>query len=70
MRFLAIAIALVLSLFSAASHAWWNEDWTGRKKITLNNPAGEVSDVAAMAGDEVVYCYNRVSLCQERIAQM
>jgi biopolymer transport protein ExbB len=48
MRFLAIAIALVLSLFSAASHAWWNEDWTGRKKITLNNPAGEVSDAPVL----------------------
>ncbi len=35
MRVLAIAIALLLSLFSATSHAWWNEDWTGRKKITL-----------------------------------
>lgn len=48
MRVLAIAIALVLSLFSATSHAWWNEDWAGRKKITLSNPAGEVADAPVL----------------------
>ena len=48
MRVLAVAIALLLSLFSATSHAWWNEDWAGRKKITLSNPAGEVADVPVL----------------------
>ena len=48
MRVTAFAIALVLSLFSAASHAWWNEDWSGRKKINLSNPAGEVVDAPVL----------------------
>jgi biopolymer transport protein ExbB len=48
MRVLAVAIALLLSLFSAASHAWWNEDWSARKKITLTNPAGEVTDAPVL----------------------
>ncbi len=48
MRVLAAAIALLLSLFSATSHAWWNEDWSARKKITLTNPAGEVSDAPVL----------------------
>jgi biopolymer transport protein ExbB len=48
MRVLAVAIALLLSLFSATSHAWWNEDWSARKKITLTNPAGEVVDAPVL----------------------
>ncbi|WP_018078824.1 DUF2341 domain-containing protein [Thiobacillus denitrificans] len=48
MRVLAVAIALLLSLFSAASHAWWNEDWSARKKITLTHPAGEVADAPVL----------------------
>ncbi|MBU1397062.1 MAG: DUF2341 domain-containing protein, partial [Gammaproteobacteria bacterium] len=48
MRALAVAIALLLSLFSATSHAWWNEDWAARKKITLTNPAGEVADAPVL----------------------
>lgn len=48
MRVLALAVTLLLSLFSAASHAWWNEDWSARKKITLTNPAGEVADAPVL----------------------
>lgn len=48
MRVLAVSIALLLSLFSATSHAWWNEDWTARKKITLTSPAGEVADAPVL----------------------
>lgn len=48
MRVLVTAIALLLSLFSATSHAWWNEDWSARKKITLTNPAGEVADAPVL----------------------
>lgn len=48
MRVLVVAITLLLSLFSASSHAWWNEDWGARKKITLTNPAGEVSDAPVL----------------------
>lgn len=48
MRVLAFTIALLLSLFSATSHAWWNEDWSARKKITLTNPAGEVADAPVL----------------------
>lgn len=48
MRVLTAAIALVLSLFSATSYAWWNEDWSARKKITLTNAAGEVADAPVL----------------------
>ena len=48
MRVPAVAIALLLSLFSATCHAWWNEDWSARKKITLTNSAGEVSDAPVL----------------------
>jgi biopolymer transport protein ExbB len=48
MRLLTVATALLLSLFSAASHAWWNDDWTLRKKITLTNSAGEVTDAPVL----------------------
>jgi biopolymer transport protein ExbB len=48
MRLFAAFIALLLSLVSATSHAWWNDDWTLRKKITLSNPAGEVTDAPVL----------------------
>ena len=48
MRFLAPVVALWLSLLSASSHAWWNEDWIARKSVTLANPAGEVTDAPVL----------------------
>lgn len=48
MRFLAATLALLMFLFSATSHAWWNEDFSARKKITLTNPAGEVADAPVL----------------------
>lgn len=48
MRALTVAFSLLISLFSLTSHAWWNEDWTARKKITLSNPAGEVADAPVL----------------------
>ena len=48
MRVLVAAISLLLTLFSATSHAWWNEDWSARKKITLTNKSGEVADVPVL----------------------
>ena len=48
MRFLAATLALLMLSFSAASHAWWNEDWSARKKITLTNPTGEVADAPVL----------------------
>ncbi|MEW6120435.1 MAG: MotA/TolQ/ExbB proton channel family protein [Pseudomonadota bacterium] len=48
MRLLAAITALLLSFFSVTSHAWWNEDWSLRKKITLTNPAGEVTDAPVL----------------------
>ena len=48
MRVLVVAFALLLSLFSVTSHAWWNDDWAGRKKVTLTNPAGDVSDAPVL----------------------
>ncbi len=48
MRALKLLLAVALCTFSLSSHAWWNEDWTGRKKITLTNPAGEVIDAPVL----------------------
>lgn len=48
MRFLYSAFTLVLCLFSTVSHAWWNDDWSVRKPITLTNPAGEVTDAPVL----------------------
>lgn len=48
MRALKLLLAIALCTFSLSSHAWWNEDWTGRKKITLTNPAGEVIDAPVL----------------------
>jgi biopolymer transport protein ExbB len=48
MRVLASLLAVALSMFSLSSHAWWNEQWTGRKKITLTSAAGEVVDAPVL----------------------
>lgn len=48
MRLFAVFTALLLSLVSATAHAWWNDDWSARKKITLTNPAGEVTDAPVL----------------------
>ena len=49
MRFLSFLLAFVLSTWSFSSYAWWNEDWTNRKKITLTRPSGEeVADVPVL----------------------
>jgi biopolymer transport protein ExbB len=48
MRVLLAAISLLIYLCPAVAQAWWNEDWSARKKITLTNPAGEVSDVPVL----------------------
>ena len=48
MRALASLIVFLLCTFSITSHAVWNEDWTGRKKITLTGPAGEVVDAPVL----------------------
>lgn len=45
MRVLVSLLALLLCTFSLSSHAWWNNEWTSRKKVTLNSHvAGEVVD--------------------------
>ncbi|ODT79188.1 MAG: transporter [Nitrosomonadales bacterium SCN 54-20] len=48
MRFLPFLLTFVLSTWSFSSYAWWNEDWTSRKKITLTGPSGEVADVPVL----------------------
>ncbi|MCC2681733.1 MAG: outer rane transport energization protein ExbB [Nitrosospira multiformis] len=48
MRFLPFLLAFVLSTWSFSSYAWWNEDWTSRKKITLTGPSSEVTDVPVL----------------------
>ncbi|ARO86910.1 DUF2341 domain-containing protein [Nitrosospira lacus] len=48
MRVIAFLLAFALCTVSLSSHAWWNDEWTGRKKITLTNPAGEVADAPVL----------------------
>jgi len=48
MRIFASLLAFVLCTFSLSCHAWWNGEWTGRKKITLTSPAGEVADAPVL----------------------
>lgn len=45
MRIPAFVLSLLLLGIPTLAQAWWNEDWTARKKITLTNPAGEVTDI-------------------------
>jgi biopolymer transport protein ExbB len=48
MRVLVSLLAVLLCTFSLSSHAWWNNEWTGRKKVTLKNPVGEVADAPVL----------------------
>lgn len=48
MRAFVSLIVFLLCTFSLASHASWNEDWTGRKKITLTSAAGEAVDAPVL----------------------
>ncbi|MBA2658505.1 MAG: DUF2341 domain-containing protein [Nitrosospira sp.] len=48
MRIFAFLLAFALCTFSLSSHAWWNEEWTGRKKITLASTAGEAVDAPVL----------------------
>ncbi|MDC8771014.1 MotA/TolQ/ExbB proton channel family protein [Roseateles albus] len=34
-----LALALIASAMPGAAHAWWNADWSGRTRITLNTSA-------------------------------
>ena len=44
----ALLLASVLCTFSLSSHAWWKDEWTTRKKVTLTSPSGEVTDVPVL----------------------
>jgi biopolymer transport protein ExbB len=44
----ALLLASVLSTFSLSSHAWWKDEWTSRKKVTLTSPSGEVADAPVL----------------------
>jgi len=48
MRVLALLLALVLCTFSLSSHAWWNDEWPNRRKVTLTSPSGEVMDAPVL----------------------
>ena len=48
MRVLVSLLAVLLCTFSLSSHAWWNNEWTGRKKVTLKNPVAEVADAPVL----------------------
>jgi biopolymer transport protein ExbB len=44
----ALLLASVLCTFSLSSHAWWKDEWTTRKKVTLTSASGEVTDVPVL----------------------
>ncbi|HEX8874746.1 MAG TPA: DUF2341 domain-containing protein, partial [Nitrosospira sp.] len=48
MRVLAFLLAFALCTFSVSSHAWWKDEWPGRKKVTLTGSSGEVADVPVL----------------------
>lgn len=48
MRLYAFLLTLLLSFASSGAYAWWNDDWTGRKKITLTSPVDGVTDAPVL----------------------
>ena len=48
MRVFASLLAFLLCTFSLSSHAWWNNEWTGRKKVTLSSPVAEVAEAPVL----------------------
>jgi biopolymer transport protein ExbB len=40
------AVALLLLVLPLSSHAWWDKEWTGRKKITLDSQAAGITSDA------------------------
>lgn len=48
MRVLVSLMAVLLCTFSLSSHAWWNNEWTARKKVTLKSPVGEVAEAPVL----------------------
>ena len=48
MRIRTLLLAFVLCTFSLSSHAWWNDEWTSRKKVTLTSPSGEIEDAPVL----------------------
>ena len=48
MRVLALLLASALCTFSVSSHAWWKDEWTNRKKVTLTSPSGEIADAPVL----------------------
>lgn len=44
----ALTLLLALTLAAVHAHAWWNEDWTVRKKINLDTSATGVTTQAAL----------------------
>ena len=48
MRVFVSLLSVLLCTFSLSSHAWWNNEWTGRKKVTLKNPVAEVADAPVL----------------------
>jgi biopolymer transport protein ExbB len=52
-RFLILVLSGWLFFQSAQAHAWWNGDWSYRKKVMFNTTAAG-ADVKASSGDAVV----------------
>ena len=48
MRIRTLLLAFVLCTFSLSSHAWWKDEWTSRKKVTLASPPGEIEDAPVL----------------------
>ncbi len=45
---------LILALAGQSAHAWWNKDWTARKKITVDTSAATGTEIAGPIGGATV----------------
>jgi hypothetical protein len=46
---LALMVWLIVLSLSGSAFAWWNDDWTIRKKITLDTTGSAISDPVGTA---------------------
>ena len=51
MKLIRFFISVCLIILPTVSHAWWNDDWQFRKKISLDTTAGTGVDVKGNAAE-------------------
>ena len=48
MPYLLALFAFFSALAAPGAHAWWNEDWAGRRSVTFAPPEGEATDAPVL----------------------